>query len=162
MSSLEASYSGDDLGNPGIRGNEENLTFSRLSSKVENARDPYPEEIASLFGDKVLGNQSTEHKILIPNASLQCSPVSPSQTLLSADDARKLLHKILGWSIVEDEAGGLKIRCMCKVRDFGYGVELINRIHKVAEASVHFPSLHLESHTQVRADYLSRPLAHLL
>ncbi|CAF1751735.1 unnamed protein product [Brassica oleracea var. botrytis] len=95
-------------------------------------------------------------------SQLQCSPVSPSQTLLSADDARKLLHKILGWSIVEDEAGGLKIRCMCKVRDFGYGVELINRIHKVAEASVHFPSLHLESHTQVRADYLSRPLAHLL
>ncbi|KAH0906145.1 hypothetical protein HID58_037972, partial [Brassica napus] len=58
-------------------------------------------------------------------SQLQCSLVSPSQTLLSADDARKLLI-----SIVEDETGGLKIRCMCKVRDFGYGVELINRIHK--------------------------------
>ncbi|KFK40584.1 hypothetical protein AALP_AA2G014900 [Arabis alpina] len=44
------------------------------------ARDPYPEEMASQFGDKVLGCQNTEHKILIPNASvrslaeLQCSP----------------------------------------------------------------------------------------
>nr|AFJ66216.1 hypothetical protein 34G24.20 [Capsella rubella] len=64
------------------------------------ARDPYPEEIASQFGDKVLGCQSTEHKILIPNASvlslsqLECSPVSPSQPPLSADDARTLLHKV--------------------------------------------------------------------
>lgn len=53
---------------------------------------------------------------------------------------------------MEDEAGGLKIRCMWKVRDFGCGVELINRIHKVAEASGHYPSLHLESPTQVRAE----------
>ncbi|CAL9243072.1 unnamed protein product [Arabidopsis halleri] len=122
------------------------------------ARDPYPEEIASQFGDKVLGCQSTEHKILIPNASvlslsqLQCSPVSPSQPPLSADDARTLLHKVLGWSIVEDEAGGLKIRCMWKVRDSECGVELINRIQKVAEASGHYPSLHVESPTQVRAE----------
>ncbi|ESQ43467.1 hypothetical protein EUTSA_v10014640mg [Eutrema salsugineum] len=122
------------------------------------ARDPYPEEIASQFGDKVLGNQSTEHKILIPNASvlslsqLQCSPVSPSMAPLSAEDAKTLLHKVLGWSIVEDVAGGLKIRCMWKVRDFGCGVELINRISKVAEASGHYPSLHLENPTQVRAE----------
>ncbi|CAN7006448.1 hypothetical protein IGI04_010105 [Brassica rapa subsp. trilocularis] len=122
------------------------------------ARDPYPEEIASQFGDKVLGPQSTEHKILIPNASvlslsqLECSPVSPSQAPLSPDEAKALLHKVLGWSIVEDEAGGMKIRCMWKVRDFGCGVELINRIHKVAEASGHYPSLHLESPTQVRAE----------
>ena len=53
---------------------------------------------------------------------------------------------------MEDEAGGLKIRCMWKVRDFGCGVELINRIHKVADASGHYPSLHLESPTQVRAE----------
>ncbi|KAF8110409.1 hypothetical protein N665_0084s0019 [Sinapis alba] len=68
------------------------------------ARDPYPEEIASQFGDKVLGNQSTEDNIFIPNASAP----------LSVDDARKPLYKVLGWSIVEDEAGGLKIRCMWK------------------------------------------------
>ena len=36
MSSLETSYSWDDLENPGIRGNEENLTFPRLSSEAEN------------------------------------------------------------------------------------------------------------------------------
>lgn len=64
------------------------------------ARDPYPAEIASQFGDKVLGPQSTEHKILIPNASvlslsqLECSPVSPSQAPLSPDEAKTLLHKV--------------------------------------------------------------------
>ncbi|WZZ85627.1 LOW QUALITY PROTEIN: hypothetical protein YC2023_114206 [Brassica napus] len=35
-SSSRTSYSGDDTGNPGIRGNEENLTFPWVSSKVEN------------------------------------------------------------------------------------------------------------------------------
>ncbi|KAL0844691.1 hypothetical protein Bca101_017937 [Brassica carinata] len=34
--SSETSYSGDDLGSPGIRGNEENLTFPRSLSMVEN------------------------------------------------------------------------------------------------------------------------------
>ncbi|KAL0747369.1 hypothetical protein Bca101_029371 [Brassica carinata] len=34
--SSRTSYSGDDTGNPGIRGNEENLTFPWVSSKVEN------------------------------------------------------------------------------------------------------------------------------
>ncbi|CAH2070497.1 unnamed protein product [Thlaspi arvense] len=147
----------------GTQHNRGRLTVTRNNLAQDflgdfGARDPYPEEIASQFGDKVLGNQSTEHKILIPNASvlslsqLQCSPVSPSQAPLSADDAKTLLHKVLGWSIVEDEAGGLKIRCMWKVRDYGCGVELINRIHKVAEASGHYPSLHLENPTQVRAE----------
>ncbi|KAF2610947.1 hypothetical protein F2Q70_00013527 [Brassica cretica] len=34
--SSETSYSGDDLGSPGIRGNEENLTFPRSLSMVAN------------------------------------------------------------------------------------------------------------------------------
>ncbi|XP_010442594.1 PREDICTED: uncharacterized protein LOC104725618 [Camelina sativa] len=153
------------LSQPGSRSNRRvgRLTVTRSNLAQDflgdfGARDPYPEEIASQFGDKVLGCQSTEHKILIPNASvlslsqLDCSPVSPSQPPLSADDARTLLHKVLGWSIVEDEAGSRKIRCIWKVRDFRCGVELINWIHKVAEASGHYPSLHLESPTQVRAE----------
>ncbi|WZZ33626.1 hypothetical protein YC2023_017027 [Brassica napus] len=34
--SSEASYTGDDMGIPGIQGNDENLTFSWSSSMVEN------------------------------------------------------------------------------------------------------------------------------
>ncbi|KAI9082881.1 hypothetical protein K1719_035211 [Acacia pycnantha] len=120
------------------------------------ARDPFPAELESQFGEKVLGNTNTEHKILIPNLSAlslaqqECSPVSPLQSPMSEDDAKKLSKKIVGWRLLNE--GGMKLQCLWKVRDFKCGVELINRILKVTEASGHFPSLHLELPNQVRAE----------
>lgn len=64
------------------------------------ARDPFPAEIASGFGEKVLGSGNTEHKILIPNLSalslsqLDCSPVSPLEPPMAEDDAKELLRKV--------------------------------------------------------------------
>lgn len=64
------------------------------------ARDPFPAEIESNFAEKVLGNVSTEHKILIPNASAlslaqqECIPISQLQQPLSEDEAKKLLLKV--------------------------------------------------------------------
>ncbi|KAM7273883.1 hypothetical protein ACFE04_028547 [Oxalis oulophora] len=121
------------------------------------ARDPFPAEVASEFGDKVLGFGSTEHKILIPNisalslAQLECKALSPLQTPMSYDDAHKLLRKVIGWRLV-DEEGKLKLQCLWKLRDFKCGVELINRISRVVEATGHFPDLHLEQPNQVRAE----------
>ncbi|KAG8487917.1 hypothetical protein CXB51_018749 [Gossypium anomalum] len=121
------------------------------------ARDPFPAEIASGFAEKVLGNVDTEHKILIPNASAlslakqDCSPISPLQPPLSVDEAKALMKKVVGWRLL-DEEGGLKLQCLWKLRDFKSGVELINRIYKVTEATDHFPSLHLEGPNQVRAE----------
>ncbi|ONI24897.1 hypothetical protein PRUPE_2G268000 [Prunus persica] len=121
------------------------------------ARDPFPAEIASGFGEKVLGNGNTEHKILIPNLSslslsqLDCSAVSPLQPPMPEDDAQKLLRKVVGWRLIVGE-GELKLQCLWKLRDYKCGVELINRIYKVAEAAGHFPNLHLEQPNQVRAE----------
>ncbi|PPR81657.1 hypothetical protein GOBAR_AA39063 [Gossypium barbadense] len=58
---------------------------------------------------------------------------------------------VVGWRLL-DEEGGLKLQCLWKLRDFKSGVELINRIYKVTEATDHFPSLHLEGPNQVRAE----------
>lgn len=64
------------------------------------ARDPFPAEIESNFGDKVLGNVSTEHKILIPQASvlslsqMQCAPISDLQHPLSEGEVKQLLYKV--------------------------------------------------------------------
>ncbi|KAK9271534.1 hypothetical protein L1049_001894 [Liquidambar formosana] len=121
------------------------------------ARDPFPEEIESGFAEKVLGNVDTEHKILIPNVSAfslaqqDCSPLSPLQPPMSEEDAQKLLKKIIGWRLLHEE-GGLRLQCLWKLRDFKCGVELINRIYKVVEATGHFPNLHLEQPNQVRAE----------
>ncbi|PRQ59690.1 putative 4a-hydroxytetrahydrobiopterin dehydratase transcription coactivator Tc-PD family [Rosa chinensis] len=121
------------------------------------ARDPFPAEIASEFGDKVLGFQNTEHKILIPTVSAsslaqqECTPVSPLQAPMLEEDAQELLRKVLGWRLIVGE-DGLKLQCLWKLRDYQCGVELINRVYKVVEAAGHFPNLHLEQPNQVRAE----------
>ncbi|CBI38554.3 unnamed protein product, partial [Vitis vinifera] len=70
---------------------------------------------------------------------------------MTEEDAQKLLRKVVGWRL-SDEAGVLKLQCLWKLRDFKCGVELINRIYKVAEAAGHFPNLHLEQPNQIRAE----------
>ncbi|KAL5137806.1 putative pterin-4-alpha-carbinolamine dehydratase, chloroplastic [Glycine soja] len=121
------------------------------------ARDPFPAELESSFGEKVLGYGNTEHKILIPTItalglSLQeCAPVSSAQPPISLDDAQTLIRKVVGWRLVNEE-NGLKIQCLWKLRDFKCGVELINRISKVVEAEGHFPNIYLEQPNQVRAE----------
>ncbi|WCJ36390.1 Transcriptional coactivator/pterin dehydratase [Euphorbia peplus] len=119
------------------------------------ARDPFPAEVESRFGDKVLGAGDTEHKILIPKTSFslahqQCSPLSPLQRPMSKDDAQQLLKKVIGWRLL-DEEDGLKLKCLWKLRDFKCGVELINRIYNTTKDCGHFPDLHLENNNQVRA-----------
>lgn len=120
------------------------------------ARDPFPAELESKFGEKVVGNESTEHRILIPNLSAislaqrSCEPVHSSQLPLSKEDAEKLLKKVVGWRLVESYEG-MKIQCTWRVRDYGCGVELINRIYGALELSGHHPDLHLEQPNQIRA-----------
>jgi len=64
------------------------------------ARDPFPAELESSFGDKVLGYGNTEHKILIPNISAlslaqqDCAPISPLQPPISEQDAQMLIRKV--------------------------------------------------------------------
>ncbi|KAJ1255217.1 hypothetical protein BS78_K277900 [Paspalum vaginatum] len=73
------------------------------------ARDPFPEEIESNFGEKVLGNVDTLHQILIPTLSalsLARLPLQPDAEPLSLDDARRLLFKVVGWRLSCRRAGG--------------------------------------------------------
>lgn len=118
------------------------------------ARDPFPAEIESNFGDKVLGFCSTEHKILIPNVaalSLSRLDCSPKPFALSEQDAQDLLRKVVGWRL-SNESGTVKLQCLWKLKDFKSGEELINRINNVVETTGHLPNLHLEPPNQVRAE----------
>ncbi|KAF5195962.1 Pterin-4-alpha-carbinolamine dehydratase 2 protein [Thalictrum thalictroides] len=120
-------------------------------------RDPFPAEIESQFGNKVVGNFNTEHKILIPNlsslslAQQQCTQVTLSQSPMSAQDAQQLIRKVIGWRLVDTE-GSLRLQCLWKLRDYKSAVELINRIYHVVEDTKHYPNLHLEQPNQVRAE----------
>lgn len=131
------------------------------------ARDPFPAEIESRFAEKVLGNIDTDHKILVPNLSAlslaqhDCLPVPPSHPPISQHQAQRLLRKVVGWRLMCEEGGLMKLQCQWKLRDFKCGVELVNRIYRVVEATAHFPNLHLEHPNQVRAELWTRAIGGL-
>ncbi|KAL6657008.1 hypothetical protein ACP70R_004788 [Stipagrostis hirtigluma subsp. patula] len=129
------------------------------------ARDPFPEEIASNFGEKTLGDVDTLHRILIPNLSalsLARVPLQPGPApLLALDDAKRLLHKVVGWRLVLDESEETPARLQCewKVRDEACGRELIARINAALDGADHRPVvLAFEAPNQVRAE-LATPSA---
>ncbi|CAA2962084.1 Pterin carbinolamine dehydratase PCBD dimerization cofactor of HNF1, partial [Olea europaea subsp. europaea] len=61
------------------------------------SRDPFPTQIESNVGEKMLENVYNEHKILIPTADplslsqQQCTPVSHLQQPIPEDEAKKML-----------------------------------------------------------------------
>ncbi|KAJ0705381.1 putative transcription coactivator Tc-PD family [Helianthus annuus] len=121
------------------------------------ARDPFPAEIESNFGDKVIGAHDTEHKILIPNiaalalSKLECTPVSDLQAPMSQDDAKTLLRKVIGWKLVNED-GILKLQCLWKLKDSECVEELINRINKAVESTGLSPNIHRIQSNQVKAE----------
>lgn len=122
------------------------------------ARDPFPEEVASNFGEKTLGNVDTLHRILIPTLSvlsLSRVPLDADPAPLSEEDARKLLFKVVGWRLLFPSKGDsdvLKLECVWKVRDQACGDELIARIGRALDGAGHAPAaLQFEAPNQVRA-----------
>uniref|UniRef100_A0A453JBK4 4a-hydroxytetrahydrobiopterin dehydratase n=1 Tax=Aegilops tauschii subsp. strangulata TaxID=200361 RepID=A0A453JBK4_AEGTS len=122
------------------------------------ARDPFPEEIASNFGEKTLGNVDTLHRILIPTLSvlsLSRVPLDADPAPLSEEDARRLLFKVVGWRLLFPSKGDsdvLKLECVWKVRDQACGDELVARINKALDGAGHAPAaLRFEAPNQVRA-----------
>lgn len=120
------------------------------------ARDPTAAETESKFGEKVLGEFGTDHKILIPTtpalslADRPCQPIPSAHPPLSKQEASQLLKKVVGWRIAEVD-GGLRLECLWKVKSFAAGMELLKRIALVAEEAEHHPDLHLEGGKSVRA-----------
>uniref|UniRef100_A0A0D9VN71 4a-hydroxytetrahydrobiopterin dehydratase n=1 Tax=Leersia perrieri TaxID=77586 RepID=A0A0D9VN71_9ORYZ len=118
------------------------------------ARDPFPAEIESKFGEKTLGNVDTLHQILIPTLSvlsLARLPLDPNPSPVDAADARRLLHKVVGWRLLQDP--GMRLECVWKVRDEACGHELVSRINAAvdgAPATVVFdaPSLEVRAELQ--------------
>ncbi|XP_047089166.1 probable pterin-4-alpha-carbinolamine dehydratase, chloroplastic [Lolium rigidum] len=138
------------------------------------ARDPFPEEIASEWGEKTLGNVDTLHRILIPTVSvlsLSRVPLQADPELLSQDDARRLLHKVVGWRLLfpcthDNQDDLLKLECVWKVKDQACGEELVSRITRALESGAgcggYVPAkLGFEAPNQVRAQLYSTSLGGL-
>ncbi|CAI5936635.1 unnamed protein product [Closterium sp. NIES-65] len=124
------------------------------------ARDPRPSELESQFGDKVLGNADTEHRILLPSgitevaglAARNCAPLPAGTQPLAEPGARELLKRVVVWKRVREpsdlrlrgewrvvgwklvsEPSGLRLRGEWRVRDEESGGELMRRMGAVVE-----------------------------
>ncbi|MCO5555001.1 hypothetical protein L7F22_008540 [Adiantum nelumboides] len=134
---------------------ERRVMGARAAGAELGARDPFPEEIASNFADKVLGYGDTEHVILIPNAPTlslaqrSCVlPVPPGTPPFSLDEAKALLRKIVGWRLVEEQSG-LKLQCEWKLKDHTAGLELLRRLLEVTDAEGRSLELNLDEQTYI-------------
>ncbi|GJP31520.1 hypothetical protein CLOM_g12610 [Closterium sp. NIES-68] len=107
------------------------------------ARDPRADELESQFGDKVLGNADTEHRILLPSgitevaglSARNCAPLPAGTLPLAEPGARELLKRVVGWKLVSDpsDPSALRLRGEWRVRDEESGQELMRRVGVVVE-----------------------------
>ncbi|CAM6103737.1 unnamed protein product [Calypogeia fissa] len=154
------------LGGHRRRDDERRFTFE-VNAKVGEwgARDPFPGETESNFGEKVLGNEGTEHIILIPPSLLglaerTCTPLEPGTAPLSEEEATALLRKVVGWRLAKTDSG-LKIWTEWKLKDSGAGITLFDRIAAVAEAEGHYPELQLQGDNTARAELFTQSIGGL-
>ncbi|XP_024533261.1 probable pterin-4-alpha-carbinolamine dehydratase, chloroplastic [Selaginella moellendorffii] len=129
------------------------------------ARDPFPEELESKFGDKVLGNASTEHIILVPSrpveiAQKSCAELPRGATAMTEKEAKEFLRKVVGWRIINED-GCLKLQGEWNLASFSAGVELFQRIAAVAKAENYFPSLSLDRKNRAKVDIWTESLGGL-
>lgn len=111
------------------------------------ARDPTAGELGSNFGEKTLGNASTEHQILVPTLSVlklserTIKPLAENTAPMTEGEAKALLRKVVGWRLVNlgSSEAGLKLQCDWLLKDAVSVTELSARISKVAEEAENYP-----------------------
>lgn len=79
-------------------------------------------------------------------ASQKCRPCEGGVDRVSADLAREQLVALDGWSLVHD---GRRIRKDWELKNFGAGMDFLNRVAEVAEQEGHHPDAHLEGYRHV-------------
>jgi 4a-hydroxytetrahydrobiopterin dehydratase len=85
-----------------------------------------------------------------PLAERHCVDCKPGTPALPADRVDDLLQQLRDWSVAES-GGHLQLTKTYRFKGFMPGVELLNRIARIAEAEGHHPDLHL-SYGSLRVD----------
>ncbi|EFJ50527.1 hypothetical protein VOLCADRAFT_109679 [Volvox carteri f. nagariensis] len=115
------------------------------------ARDPFAGELATNFGENVLGNYNTEHIIKPPDnikrvlglSSRSCKDNLASLTVLSGEDRELLRNQVPGWRMATLPGAGGKpcIQQSWKLKDEAAAEQMVERVTGVAAAEGHGDSL---------------------
>ncbi|KXZ55031.1 hypothetical protein GPECTOR_3g192 [Gonium pectorale] len=115
------------------------------------ARDPFAGEIATNFGENVLGNYNTEHIIKPPDTikrvlgltSRRCQDNVSALAVLSEADRELLRNQVPGWKIASGSSGAACIQQSWKLTDEAAAEQMAARLSKVAADEGHADSLNL-------------------
>ncbi len=77
-----------------------------------------------------------------PLAEQHCQACEPGTPSLTAPEVDRLLQQVPGWTVVQAD-GHLLLTRTFRFKGFMPGVELTQRIAKIAEEERHHPDLHL-------------------
>ena len=102
------------------------------------------------MGDSILPRQVELDFMAAPLAERHCVDCKPGTPALPADRVDDLLQQLRDWSVAES-GGHLQLTKTYRFKGFMPGVELLNRIARIAEAEGHHPDLHL-SYGSLRVD----------
>ena len=86
-------------------------------------------------------------------AAKKCVPCEAGKAKVLSDvEVNSLRNQTPGWQIITNAQGHCCLRQQWKVKNFKAGLEVFERIGKVAEEEGHHPDLHLEGYNTVAAD----------
>ena len=94
------------------------------------------------MGKIILPSASTMDRMATPLAERHCVACKPGTPALSPEAADALLQQLADWTLAES-GGHLLLTKTYRFHGFMPGVELLNRIARVAEAESHHPDMHL-------------------
>ena len=102
------------------------------------------------MGDPILPTARTISRVTPSLAEQRCQVCTPDTPTLSRIRAAELLNQVSGWGLTDIE-GRAAITKTLEFKGFMPGVDLINRIAKIAEEEGHHPDLHL-SYGRLKVD----------
>ena len=85
-----------------------------------------------------------------PLAERHCVACTPGTPTLAQDQIDQLLRQLRDWTVIES-GGHQELTKTYRFKGFMPGVELLNKIARIAEAEGHHPDLHL-SYGSLRID----------
>lgn len=86
-------------------------------------------------------------------AAKKCVPCEAGKAKALTDvEVNSIQNQTPGWQVITNAQGHRCLRQQWKVKNFKAGLEVFERIGKIAEQEGHHPDLHLEGYNTVAAD----------
>lgn len=86
-------------------------------------------------------------------AAKKCVPCEAGTAKALTDvEVNSIRNQTPGWQVIKNAQGHQCLRQQWKVKNFKAGLEVFDRIGKIAEQEGHHPDLHLEGYNTVAAD----------